>query len=173
MNYTTIGTDVIPAGNSALSTLKAEITGLPGGVPHGLIFGSETLAPGIYDVTGATTHTGVLTFNAGAVTNTVSGASCVGDIGTSAGITTGWVGFDGTIYLSGDTISKLTFVFAVDGTPVEASRVNKTSNSTSGTMGIANRSITSGIAGVISVMTEVFEGTMTTGERNIFSLKLT
>jgi hypothetical protein len=68
---------------------------MPGGVPHGLVFGSgEVLSPGVYDVTGATSIAGMLTMDGGGDPNSMfiirsSGAFTTGETTTNVVLTNG------------------------------------------------------------------------------------
>jgi hypothetical protein len=58
--------DITAAGATATTTLAAQLAALPGGVPHGAVFGNgETLAPGVYDVVTPAAIQGILTLNGG------------------------------------------------------------------------------------------------------------
>ncbi|MFT5862881.1 MAG: hypothetical protein ACI828_001533 [Flavobacteriales bacterium] len=55
-----------------LATIYQTITDMPPGTPHGLIFGNgETLFPGVYDVSGATSIAATLTLDGGGDTDAV------------------------------------------------------------------------------------------------------
>ena len=68
---------------------------MPGGVPHGLVFGAgEVLSPGVYDVTGATSISGMLTMDGGGDPNSVfiirsTGAFTTGETTTNVVLTNG------------------------------------------------------------------------------------
>jgi hypothetical protein len=77
--------------NGIYHALKA----MPGGVPHGLVFGTgEVLSPGVYDVAGATSIAGTLTMDGGGDPNSVfiirsSGAFTTGETTTNVVLTNG------------------------------------------------------------------------------------
>jgi hypothetical protein len=68
---------------------------MPGGVSHGLVFGSgEVLSPGVYDVDGATSIAGMLTMDGGGDSNSVfiirsTGAFTTGETTTNVVLTNG------------------------------------------------------------------------------------
>jgi hypothetical protein len=68
---------------------------MPGGLPHGLVFGDgEVLSPGVYDVTGATSISGMLTMDGGGDPNSVfiirsTGAFTTGATTTNVVLTNG------------------------------------------------------------------------------------
>jgi hypothetical protein len=67
-NYGIIGdlVDITAAGVAANTALAAQLAALPGGVPHGAVFGNgETLTPGVYDVVTPAAIQGILTLNGG------------------------------------------------------------------------------------------------------------
>lgn len=58
--------DITAAGAAANTALAAQLAALPGGVPHGAIFGNgETLLPGVYDVVTPAAIQGILTLDGG------------------------------------------------------------------------------------------------------------
>lgn len=58
--------DITAAGAAANTALAAQLAGLPGGVPHGAVFGNgETLLPGVYDVVTPAAIQGILTLDGG------------------------------------------------------------------------------------------------------------
>lgn len=58
--------DITAAGAAANTALAAQLAALPGGVPHGAVFGNgEVLAPGVYDVVTPAAIQGILTLNGG------------------------------------------------------------------------------------------------------------
>jgi len=58
--------DITAAGAAANTALAAQLAALPGGVPHGAVFGNgEVLTPGIYDVVTPAAIQGILTLNGG------------------------------------------------------------------------------------------------------------
>jgi hypothetical protein len=58
--------DITAAGAAANTALAAQLAALPGGVPHGAVFGNgEVLTPGIYNVVTPAAIQGILTLNGG------------------------------------------------------------------------------------------------------------
>lgn len=67
-DYSIVGDliDITAAGAAATTALAAQLAGLPGGVPHGAVFGNgETLLPGVYDVVTPAAIQGILTLDGG------------------------------------------------------------------------------------------------------------
>jgi hypothetical protein len=109
--------------------------------------------------------------NAGAVTATAATAqNFTGDVGTSTAVgNTGWEGLNGNTYFGVGTIGFVgSFVMALDGTPIESTRITATGSR----VYFRSKTITTGAGGVISIMYDITLGTMTIGDRNIFSLRL-
>jgi hypothetical protein len=50
-------------GNQDVTSIYNDLMAAPGGVSHPLVFGSETLLPGVYDVEGALSFSGTLTLD--------------------------------------------------------------------------------------------------------------
>lgn len=64
--------DITAAGATATTALAAQLAGLPGGVPHGAVFGNgETLLPGVYDVVTPAAIQGILTLDGGGNPNAI------------------------------------------------------------------------------------------------------
>tara|TARA_B100000809_G_scaffold266928_1_gene333155 strand:- start:21017 stop:22267 length:1251 start_codon:yes stop_codon:yes gene_type:complete len=82
-------------GVTDMAAIYDQITALPGGIPHGLVFGNgETLPPGVHDVTGATSISGTLTLDGGGDPNSVfiirsTGAFTTGATTTKVVLTNG------------------------------------------------------------------------------------
>lgn len=67
-DYSIVGDliDITAAGATAVTVLAAQLAALPGGVPHGAVFGNgEILAPGVYDVVTPAAIQGILTLDGG------------------------------------------------------------------------------------------------------------
>jgi hypothetical protein len=67
-DYSIVGDliDITAAAAAANTALAAQLAALPGGVPHGAIFGNgETLLPGVYDVVTPAAIQGILTLDGG------------------------------------------------------------------------------------------------------------
>jgi hypothetical protein len=109
--------------------------------------------------------------NAGAVTATAATAhNFTGDVGTAtAAGNTGWDGLNGNTYFGAAALGfGGSFVMALDGTPIESTRIDATGSS----VYFRSKTITTGAGGIISIMYDITLGTVTTGDRNIFSLRL-
>jgi hypothetical protein len=109
--------------------------------------------------------------NAGAVTATASTAhNFTGDVGTGTAVgNTGWEGLNGNTYFGTGALSFVgSFVMALDGTPIESTRITATGSKVS----FPGKTITTVAGGVISIMYDITLGTITTGGRNIFLLRL-
>lgn len=64
--------DITAAGAAATTALAAQLAALPGGVPHGAVFGNgEVLTPGVYDVVTPAAIQGILTLNGGGNPNSL------------------------------------------------------------------------------------------------------
>jgi hypothetical protein len=116
-------------------------------------------------------NTFIVFSNAGAVTATAATAqNFTGDVGTlTAAGNTGWAGLNGNTYFGAATLGFAgSFVMALDGTPIESTRIDATGSSVS----FRGKTITTGAGGIISIMYDITLGTVTTGDRNIFSLRL-
>jgi hypothetical protein len=78
-----------------LNGIYQALAAMPGGVPHGLVFGDgEVLSPGVYDVTGATSISAMLTMDGGGDPNSVfiirsTGAFTTGATTTNVVLTNG------------------------------------------------------------------------------------
>jgi hypothetical protein len=109
--------------------------------------------------------------NLGAITATaLSALNFTGDVGTGTTLgNTGWEGLNGNTYFGTAALGFIgSFVMALDGVPIESTRIVASGSSVS----FPGKTITTGVAGVISIMYDITLGTMTTGDRNIFSLRL-
>lgn len=91
------------------ASLYDELMAYPGGVPHGLTFGSgEVLSPGVYDVSGAPSIAGILTMDGGGDPSSVfiirgSGAFTTG-VGTTV-ILTGSANPENIFWVSNEAMS--------------------------------------------------------------------
>ena len=130
-----------------------------------------TLPTGTTSLTMGVLNQFIVFSNLGAVTATAATAkNFTGDVGTgTAAGNTGWDGLNGNTYFGPAALGFIgSFVMAVDGNPIESTRINATGSSVS----FPGKSLTTAAGGVISIMSDVTLGTMTTGNRNIFSLRL-
>jgi hypothetical protein len=130
-----------------------------------------TVPTGTSALTMGVLNTFIVFSNAGAVTATAATANnFTGDVGTgTAAGNTGWEGLNGNTYFGAGALSFVgSFVMALDGTPIESTRITATGSMVS----FRGKIITATAGGVISIMTDITLGTMTTGGRNIFSLRL-
>ena len=88
--FTTI-TNQTFGSNQGVADINAayqSLIDLPGGVPHALVFGNgETLMPGVYDVTGATSIAGTLTIDGGGDSNSIFIIRGTAAFSTGAGTT--------------------------------------------------------------------------------------
>ena len=110
--------------------------------------------------------------NAGAVTNTgTSATECIGNVGTPAAAAgnTGWIGLKGNTYFVSSLVSIISFAMAIDGVAIESTRRAGDGKS----VYFPSKSLTTASGEVISIVAVISLGTMTTGERSIFALKLT
>ncbi len=130
-----------------------------------------TLPTGTTSLTMGVLNQFIVFSNLGAVTATAATAqNFTGDVGTGtlAG-NTGWEGLNGNTYFGTAALGFVgSFVMAVDGTPIESTRINATGSSVS----FPRKSLTTSAGGVISIISDVTLGTITTGNRNIFALRL-
>jgi hypothetical protein len=109
--------------------------------------------------------------NAGAVTATaLSLLNFTGDVGTgTAAGNTGWAGLNGNTYFSAGALGFVgSFVMALNGTPIESTRIEANGLRVS----FLGKTVTTTAGGVISIISDITLGTMITGNRNIFSLRL-
>jgi hypothetical protein len=130
-----------------------------------------TVPTGTSVLTMGVLNTFIVFSNAGAVTATaISPLNFTGDVGSgTAGGNTGWAGLNGNTYFGAAALGFIgSFVMALDGTPIESTRINATGLSVS----FLGKTLTTTAGGVISIMYDITLGTMTTGNRNIFSLRL-
>jgi hypothetical protein len=126
--------------------------------------GTTTLPMGVL-------NTFIVFSNLGAITATaLSALNFTGDVGTGTTLgNTGWEGLNGNTHFGTAALGFIgSFVMALDGVPIESTRIVASGSSVS----FPGKTITTGVAGVISIMYDITLGTMTTGDRNIFSLRL-
>jgi hypothetical protein len=155
---------------AALSVINGRLLALAGTIVLTTV--SEFTVPtGSSALTMGVLNTFIVFSNLGAVTATaLSPINFTGDVGTgTAAGNTGWAGLNGDTYFGAGALGFVgSFVMALDGIPIESTRINATGSSVS----FLGKTITTTAGGIISIMSDITLGTMTTGDRNIFSLRL-
>jgi hypothetical protein len=130
-----------------------------------------TVPTGTTSLTMGVLSTFIVFSNAGAITATAGSASnFTGDVGTgTAAGNTGWAGLNGNTYFGVGALGFVgSFVMAIDGIPIESTRIDAGGSRVS----FLGKTLTTVAGGVISIMSDITLGTMTTGDRNLFSLRL-
>jgi hypothetical protein len=155
---------------AALSVINGRLLAVAGTIVLTTV--SEfTLPTGTSALTMGALNAFIVFSNAGAVTATaVTAHNFTGDVGTGTAVgNTGWEGLNGNTYFGTGALSFVgSFVMALDGTPIESTRITATGSKVS----FPGKTITTVAGGVISIMYDITLGTITTGGRNIFLLRL-
>ncbi|MFB0924794.1 MAG: ice-binding family protein, partial [Vicingaceae bacterium] len=155
---------------AALSVINGRLLALAGTIVLTTV-SNFTLPTGTSSLTMGVLNTFIVFSNAGAVTATaISPLNFTGDVGTgTAAGNTGWAGLNGNTYFGAAALGFIgSFVMALDGTPIESTRIEANGLRVS----FLGKTVTTTAGGVISIMSDITLGTMTTGNRNIFSLRL-
>jgi hypothetical protein len=155
---------------AALSIIHGRLFAVAGAIALTTV-SSFTVPTGTSTLTMGVLNTFIVFSNLGAVTATaLSALNFTGDVGTVTALgNTGWEGLNGNTYFGTTSLGFIgSFVMALDGVPIESTRIVASGSSVS----FPGKTITTGANGVITIMNYIKLGTMTTGNRNIFALRL-
>jgi len=129
--------DITAAGAAANTALAAQLAALPGGVPHGAVFGNgETLLPGVYDVVTPAAIQGALTLDGGGDPNALFVIRVAGALTSVAG---------STITLTNGAQAKNVFWRSAGATALGANTIFRgTALAVGGAAGIGNGGVLNG-----------------------------